>query len=319
MSTGLTEQKQESATELMSRASNKTLTIGERTACIGKLLEQNAKQIKDALPRMMTPERFIRVVITSLRKNPSLLKCDVPSLLQAVMDAAQLGLEIGNNVLGHAYLVPFGSECTLVPGYKGLISLVRRSGEISTIDMECVYEGDKFKYTKGDTPSLKHLPNDSDPDRERKPVTHVYVVVRLKDGGIQRSVWPASKIDWHKEQYSIGWRFAEKGDRSKGGGKKDSPWHNHWETMAKKTVLRDMVNRGLLPVSTEIQRLTMQDEIYEQGMTIDSTMVESESIADLTARITSSAVSPEQEEPKTKRGKTEQELFDLANAGDAKE
>jgi recombinational DNA repair protein RecT len=68
--------------------------------------------------------------------------------------------------------------------------------------------------------------------------------VRMRDGGVQRSVWSREKIDAHKEQYSQAWRRAEK-------GKRDSFWHTAWPAAAKKTVIRDMIARGLLPVSAE--------------------------------------------------------------------
>lgn len=291
MSNALTT-KEPSAKELMATVNDRRAPAGSRANAVGKLLEGNRKQLQDALPKMFAPERFIRVVLTTLRKNPKLLDCEGSSLLQCVMDAAQLGLEIGNNVLGHAYLVPFKDECTLIPGYKGLISLVRRSGDISTIEMECVHEGDTFKYEKGDTPRILHIPNDADEERDSKPITHVYVVVSLKDGGKQRSVWTAAKIDSHKKKYAKAWQ------------KPDSPWQKHWETMAKKTVLRDMVNRGLLPVSIEVQRLAMSDELHEQGMVLDATPTQPQTIADIAGSIDNEEISD---------AEAAAELFDKGN------
>lgn len=228
---------------LMQKVGDKTLSFATRITSVGEVMKATAHQMMAALPKHVTPDRMVRVALNAIRKNPKLLDCSAASLFGAITEAATYGWEIGG-VLGHAYLVPYGEECVLIPGYKGLVDLCRRSGHISTISCEVVHAGDKFSYKLGDDPHIEHLPNDSDPKRDSKPITHVYLVVRLRDGGIQRSVWSQQKIDAHKEQYSQSWRRAEK-------GKKDSFWHTAWPAAAKKTVIRDMIQRGLLPVSAE--------------------------------------------------------------------
>ena len=66
-----------------------------------------------------------------------------------MMTAAQLGME-PNTPLGQAYLIPFYnnkthcSECQFQLGYKGLIDLAYRSGEVSIIQAQVVYEHDSF-------------------------------------------------------------------------------------------------------------------------------------------------------------------------------
>lgn len=206
------------------------------------------KQMMATLPRHVTPDRMIRVAMNCIRKTPKLLECQPASLFSAITEAATYGWELGG-VLGHAYLVPYKTECQLIPGYKGLIDLCRRSGQVSTIQMEVVHDGDIFRYELGDIPTIRHIPNDADKQRDSKPITHVYAVVVLRDGGVQRSVWSAAKIESHKEKYSQGWRYAES------SGKKDSPWHTAWAVMAKKTVIRDMIGRGLIPLSAEMREV----------------------------------------------------------------
>ena len=150
--------------------------------------------------------------LVALRQNPELLKCSPNSLFAAVRQAAFYGWEIGGPI-SQAYFVPYKDnkrgtyEVQLIPGYRGLIDLVRRSGEVAQIDMERVHEGDHFRVIKGDESSIVHEPSD-DPRRLERPVTHLYVIVHFKDGGKQRSVWTAAEIDHHKEEYSVGWRTA---------------------------------------------------------------------------------------------------------------
>lgn len=266
MSTVVTVPPKPNVQQLMSRVNDRTLSFAARLTSVGDVMRSTAPQMMAALPKHVTADRMIRVALNAIRKNPKLLDCSAASLFAAITEAATYGWEIGG-VLGHAYLVPFKDECQLIPGYKGLIDLCRRSGQVSTISLEAVYEGDVFTHTLGDEPKIDHFPNEADPQRTLRQITHVYAVVRLRDGGIQRSVWSRAKVEAHKEQYSQAWRRAET------SGKKDSFWHTAWEAAAKKTVMREMINRGLLPVSAEYQDLVKRgidhDDGELTGMTVD--------------------------------------------------
>src|SRR5262249_43177060 len=85
-----------------------------------ELMTAMTPQFKAALPAHLkqNAERYMRLAVTEMRRNPALSKCDPYSVLGAAMVATQLGLEIGP--LGRAYLIPYGTECTFVPGWKGL-------------------------------------------------------------------------------------------------------------------------------------------------------------------------------------------------------
>ena len=111
------------------------------------LIKASEKQFAVALGRTIDPERFVRVALTTVRTNPSLAGCNPQSLLAALMLSAQLGLEPGGP-LGHAYLVPFKNEVTFIPGYRGLITLARRSGEVASIRAHAVFDGDEFSSAK---------------------------------------------------------------------------------------------------------------------------------------------------------------------------
>ena len=83
-------------------------------------------KLYEGLPRHLSPDRMTSLVLGCLRKTPKLLSCTQTSLFSAIAQASTLGLEM-DGTLGQAYLVPYGSECTLIVGYKGLLSLMRRS------------------------------------------------------------------------------------------------------------------------------------------------------------------------------------------------
>ena len=103
---------------------------------IQQYIKQMAPAIKAALPAVMTPERFTRITLSALSTSPKLQSCTPPSFLGAMMTAAQLGVE-PNTPLGQAYLIPYWSkkvganECQFQLGYKGLIDLAYRSGDVS--------------------------------------------------------------------------------------------------------------------------------------------------------------------------------------------
>jgi len=215
-------------------------------------------QISAALPKHMTAERMARIVTTEVRKNPALMKCERTSFLGAVIQCAQLGLEPGNS-LGHAYILPFDkrekvngswvtvrTDAQLIIGYRGMIDLARRSGQIISISARTVRDGDHFEYRYGLDENIEHTPSD---DLEGGAITHVYAVARLRDGGVQFEVMSHAKIEAVRQQ-----------SKAKDSG----PWKDHWEEMAKKTVIRRLFK--YLPVSVEIQRAVVLDEAADAGI-----------------------------------------------------
>lgn len=184
-------------------------------------IRQMQGEIKKALPSVMTPERFSRIVLSALSANPKLSETTPQSFLGAMMTAAQLGVE-PNTPLGQAYLIPYWNgktkvlECQFQLGYKGLIDLAYRSGEVSTIMAQVVYENDEFEYTFGLEPKLVHRPAQHD---RGEPVS-VYAMFRTKDGGFGYEVMSMEDIRAHAQRYS----------KSYSSG----PWQTNFEEMAKK-------------------------------------------------------------------------------------
>lgn len=220
----------------------------------GWMEELQEKSIRMALPTHVKPEHFCRIALTTLRKNPDLMRCDKSSIAAALVQSAQLGL-VCDGFLGHAYLIPFKAECTLILGYKGLMELVRRSGEIASVAMESVYEGDTFSFSLGLDRTLHHEPGPNY-GIDDKLITHVYVAVKLKDGTDVFDVWPRKKVEAHRDRHS------------KGANRPDSPWKTAFGLMGQKSVLRQMVSKGLLPVSVEVQKLVTREE-YIDAKTVD--------------------------------------------------
>lgn len=232
--------------------------------------------------------RMTEIIVNCFRANPKLADCTQASVFKAIRQSASLRLPV-DGVLGFAYLVPYKAECTLIPGYKGYIQLCRRSGEISEIHMEAVYQSDTFSYTKGLNPSLTHVPSETNDQTNDAEITHVYVVVKLKDGGAQFDVWPRARVEGHAKKYSAAYR----------AGKKDSPWFTNWKEMAMKTVFRYMVNRGIIPLSTEARTLAAHDELIDHdsvhGHAVISTQAENMKQVQNLAQLTQHLAGPKPE------------------------
>jgi len=175
----------------------------------------------------MTPDRFTRVVLTTINKTPKLSECTRESLLACLMDCSALGIEPDNRM---AYLIPYGNQCTLVIGYKALVALARRSGEISDIHADVVCANDFFEYSFGSEGRLVHKPKLGD----RGDVVAAYSFAKLKDGSCSYEVMDLEEISAIK-------------NRSKAS--KSGPWVTDFNEMAKKTVFRR--HSKWLPVSSE--------------------------------------------------------------------
>ena len=240
---------------------------GERAMTTGKkpsmqqYIKQMEGEIKKALPSVITPERFTRIVLSALSTTPALATTTPQSFLGAMMTAAQLGME-PNTPLGQAYLIPYRNhgvmETQFQLGYKGLIDLAYRSGEVSTIQAHVVYENDTFDYSFGLDPQLKHIPAKSD----RGAPIFVYAAFRTKDGGYGFEVMSVDDIREHARKFSKSYE--------KGG-----PWQTNFEEMAKKTVLKKALKYA--PLKSDFVRSVAQDgsvkvEISEDMYSVPNTI-----------------------------------------------
>lgn len=209
---------------------------------LASLLKRMGPEMGAALPKHMTPERLVRIATTVMRRTPALANTDQASFLGAVMTCAQLGLEPGPT--GQAYLVPYGKECTFILGYKGMLELARRSGQVETIYAEPVYKLDTFSYSKGLDPTIEHVPYDG-PIEEgsvENPLTHVYAVAKYKDGGFNFVVLTKARVDAIRK-------------RSKASDR--GPWVTDYVAMALKTAIRRLAT--WMPQSVEFQTAVAVD------------------------------------------------------------
>lgn len=182
-------------------------------------------------------EDFARMIVIACENNPDLLACSPKSVVIAVVQAAQLGLDC-TGLLGEAALVPFKSreaktaKATLIPMYRGLIKLAKRSGEVSSIEARNVYTGDNFELTYGLAPVLKHDPAIT---RDRGDYLGTYALARYKDGGFQ--VEFITKTDMEAIKAT---------SRARDSG----PWETNEDEMRRKSAVKRLAK--YLPLSREL-------------------------------------------------------------------
>lgn len=244
---------------------NKQGATGGRELIVAQI-KQMEPAIKRALPSVITHERFARIATSALSTTPKLQECHPMTFIGAMMTAAQLGLE-PNTPLGQAYLIPFWNgkarrlECQFQLGYKGMIDLAYRSGQISSIQAHVVYENDVFDYSFGLEPSLKHVPA----MKERGAPVAVYAVFKTKDDGFGYEVMSWDDVMEHARKFS---KTYENG-----------PWQTNVEEMAKKTVLKKVLKYA--PLSSEFVKGTVadgtvKDQISEDMSDIPSLIIDAD-------------------------------------------
>lgn len=227
-------------------------------------------QIEAALPKVITAERFTRMALTAVSSNPKLADCTPKSFMGALMQAAQLGLE-PNTPLGQAYLIPYRNkgvmEVQYQTGYKGLIELAHRSGQFKNIEAHTVFENDTFEYEYGLEPKLVHKPALKD----RGNIIAFYAVFTLVNGGFGFEVMSKEDVDAHAKKYSQGFNSSY------------SPWKTSYESMAKKTVLKQLLKYA--PIRTEFAREMTADETIKNDISDDMLSVDNDNVFEGEAEI----------------------------------
>lgn len=221
---------------------------GERKPMsLAQQIDRMEPEFQRAMPQGAEARQLVRDAQTALRQVKDLAKCEPATVLGALMTCSQLGLRPG--VLGQAYVLPFWDnrdkvhKAQLVIGYKGLLSLVYRSGMVETVAARIVYENDEFLLEYGlGADTLIHRPPAGFGDRGR-PVAY-YAIARMKDGGYAiTDPMGVEAMQKHAAKHSKAAKFG--------------PWKDHFDQMALKTMLRKLCQT--LPQSTEIAQAVMHD------------------------------------------------------------
>lgn len=215
------------------------------------------KKLQGVIPQHMDPQRLVRLVLVAMSRSPKLLECTPASVARSLMDAASLGLD-ASGTLGQGYMVPYRNnknnttEALFIPGYRGLVTLARQSGAVTTVRARVVYAKDRFSVVQGTDEKIEHIPALTD---DRGELVAVYAIAVLPDGTTQHDVMIASEIA---------------GIKARSKAKDYGPWVTDYAEMARKTVVRRLCKYLPLSVDDKLGRALAHDDAIDNeaaGMT----------------------------------------------------
>jgi recombination protein RecT len=202
-------------------------------------------QLLTYLPPGESPDKCVRAALTAIRANPELLTVNHDSIYSAVIDAAQANMPL-DAALQLAYLIPYKGRARFQLSARGQLVLVRRSGELISVDHGVIYDNDVVEWVLGDE---SRLTIQRDWRAEPGKVLGAFAVAKLKGGGVQREVMTSAQIEAIRQRCATA----------------NSPaWKFSWDEMARKTVFRRLCK--WLPLSIEIRTVLALDEAPDRGV-----------------------------------------------------
>lgn len=213
--------------------------------------------LKTQLPTNITPEKFTNTALAALSNNAELLKCDRPSLYDAIVKAAQQGLLPDGR---EGAIVPFKGKAQFMPMVLGIIKRLAESQIF--IDAQVVAEHDHFEQEFGDNAAISHRPPKLGSDRGI--LVGVYAIARLPNGLVMREVMDKNQIDAVRAS-------SRSGD--------NGPWAGFYGEMARKTVIRRLAKR--LPVLDQrvLDAINAVDDEYDFGKAAEPALEPAKHIA----------------------------------------
>lgn len=195
------------------------------------LMFSSSKQLDAMLPRDQQGQvnGFIGSAFAALTKDKNLLQAASAApetLMTALNTAAQRGLQPGTEEF---YLTPRKNkgrwEILGIIGYQGLITLMYRSGMVSSVTVEAVHANDEFRWAPGVMEKPDHKPNWFG---DRGTIIGAYAYATMKDGSTSKVVI----VDQE--------RIATAKEASAGSNSSYSPWQKHPKAMILKTAAHDL-------------------------------------------------------------------------------
>ncbi|WP_193065346.1 recombinase RecT [Oceanobacillus oncorhynchi] len=180
--------------------------------------------------------QFTASILGLYNSEKMLQKAEPMSVISSAMIAATLDLPVDKN-LGYAWIVPYGGKAQFQMGYKGYIQLALRTGQYRNINVIEIYEGELIKWDR----LTEEIDLDFDARQSDKVIGYTGYFELIN--GFRKTVyWSKEDIEKHKKRFS----------------KSDFGWKKDWDAMAKKTVIRNLLNKwGIL--SIDMQKSVVSD------------------------------------------------------------
>lgn len=191
---------------------------------------------------------FVSNLAAIVAKDKKLQNCEPMTVIMAAVTATSMGLSFDPN-LGRAYIIPYGTVATFQVGWKGLRELALKTGYYTFINTRDVREGEikKEDYLTGE------IEFDFVEDRDSKKVVGYLAHVSYVGGGKETKYMTVEQITEHAKKYSKSYNGT------------DSQWKNNYDKMARKTVLKLLLNQSILSESDSINSPLAKAIKYDQA------------------------------------------------------
>lgn len=227
------------------------------------------KSIEQTLGSTAKRETFVAALISAVSTNPALKECDFNSIISAGLLGESLKLPPSPQ-LGYFYMVPYNAKAKKNPdgtwtpkhkeaqfqlGYKGYIQLAQRSGNFKRINVTSVKEGEFRSWNPFDEElEYKLIPN-----REKAKTVGYYAFFELTNGFRKAIYMSYEEMLDHADRYSKAFDRTMYEDFLAGripeadAWKASSFWYKDFDTMAYKTMLRQLISKWA-PMSVDMQK-----------------------------------------------------------------
>lgn len=221
----------------IAKTNNTNAVAAKAASGLGVMI--GSKSVQERFEKMLGKKSagFLSSLLTLVNNNNLLQKANPTSVLAAAATAASLDLPV-NPSLGLAWIVPYGSGAQFQLGYRGAISLAMRSGQMKSIVMTEVYEGE-CKCWNRFTETFEFG------DRVSDNIIGYYARFETINGFVKATFWTKEEVLKHAK------RFSKSFNRG--------PWQTDFDAMAKKTVLMSII-KTYAPMSIEMQQAFESDE-----------------------------------------------------------
>lgn len=243
-----------------------------------ELIQASKPMFQGRLPEGMSVERFMYGIVTAVKKNPGLSKCDPQSVMLAAYEAAEVGCDLApSRQLG--WLIPYGELAQFQPSWRFFVQEAYKTGQVSAFYSEVVYAHDHFRREFAPKRILQHVPPN---EGDRGEAIGCYALVEFKDGHFDFEYLTKEQIDRH--------RTASKMPNS-------LMWKTFWEEGWRKTPIRVLFKRLPLdnPGMEKLAELVEKDAEHDADPVIPGHLEVEEPIAGLPA---ATAASAEDDSPK---------------------
>ena len=234
--------------------------------------------INNTLQDPARANRFIASITTAVAATPALQTCDNGSILAGALQGEALNLPPSPQ-LCMFYLVPFkqkakfdragnmiSPECSkaqFILGYKGYLQMAIRSGQYKDIGCMDIRQGEYLgKDPATAKPRFRFIEDDE--QREALPVVGYMAYFEYLNGFYKSIYWSKEKMLNHADRFSQAFskdayaKIQAGQIADKDLWKYSSFWYKDFDSMAMKTLLRQLISKwGIM--STEMQTALVSD------------------------------------------------------------